>query len=257
MVKQEILLKISRELTKLCNEFGVSSNLEVKNFFDNECSVSIPSALANEKDADLAKVAEGLRKIPEIADVYDRGAGRIIRGNDYRQFEISVKDGSWTHGEEDDVAAEKSFAEYLDPNFSKKLEAKEAEDRQKNWKNYLIPMPPQDGSENTELYLTMAYEPYDWIDVGYDENGKHVYKREEFRSYNDYYAKKLLSHPLKTVKFQRGYGGPGRGKPKQMRFEIKDITMWDPINNIDCSPKNPKEGVAPQFFVIKLGERLK
>lgn len=243
MVNAKTLKEIGTELERLCAENRIPTRLVAKNIFDSECDVAIPADVANSCADELEAVRKGLLKMGCILEIYDRGAGRIIRGDDFRQFEITVKDGHWTHSEADERAEEESTEVPFD------------DDEKGN--SWLIPLPEPDGSKNTEVFLTLCYEPYDWIDVGYMENGERKFKTEEFRAYNEYYSKKLLSHEIRTVRFQRGYGGPGRPIPKQMRFEVKYIKIWDQRHDIECDPRKPVKGIVPQYFVIGLGKRLK
>lgn len=111
-----------------------------------------------------------------------------------------------------------------------------------------LPIPPPPKKLNTEVYLTMGYEPYDWIEKGE--------KTTEFREYCAYYVKKLLSQPLKTVRFQRGYGGPGHDEPRQMRWTVAGIEYYD-INSRQSAPiDNPPAGFRPTHIAIDLGERI-
>ena len=112
----------------------------------------------------------------------------------------------------------------------------------------LLPIPPPPKTRNTEVYLTMAYEPYDDI-----ENGE---KLTEFREYSEYYVKKLLSQPIKTIRFQRGYGGPGHDAPRQMRWSVKDIDYYN-INTRKSAPlDNVPEGFRPTHIAIDLDARI-
>lgn len=111
-----------------------------------------------------------------------------------------------------------------------------------------LPIPPPPKTRNTEVYLTMAYEPYDDIEKGE--------KVTEFREYNEYYVKKLLSQPRKTVRFQRGYGGPHHDAPRQMRWTIKNIEYYNHYTRESCPIDNPTSGFKPTFIALDLGERI-
>ena len=112
----------------------------------------------------------------------------------------------------------------------------------------LLPIPPPPKKPNPEVYLTMAYEPYDQIEKGE--------KLTEFREYSEYYVKKLLSQPLMTVKFQRGYGGPGHDAPRQMRWTIRKIEYYD-IDTRESAPVvGTPDGFVPSHIAIDLGERI-
>lgn len=112
----------------------------------------------------------------------------------------------------------------------------------------LLPIPPPSKTRNTEVFLTMAYEPYDDI-----ENGEKV---TEFREYKAYYVRKLLSQPLKTVRFQRGYGGPHHEPPRQMRWTIKNIEYYNHVTRKSCPIDKPTNGFKPTFIAIDLGDRV-
>ena len=120
--------------------------------------------------------------------------------------------------------------------------------RRKYWKDYLYPIPPPPPKFSEELYLPMQYEPYDWIESGE--------KTTEFRAYDPYWVKKILSHPLKTVRFQRGYGGPGHPPPRIMRFEIKKIYLYDHGRKIECDPWKLDTPIEPDLIAIDLGLRI-
>lgn len=111
-----------------------------------------------------------------------------------------------------------------------------------------LPIPPPPMKRNTEVFLTMAYEPYDDIEKGE--------KMTEFREYKEYYVRKLLSQPLKTVLFQRGYGGPHHDAPRQMRWTIRSIEYYNHFTCKSCPVDNPTEGFQPTFIAIDLGERI-
>ena len=111
-----------------------------------------------------------------------------------------------------------------------------------------LPIPPPPKTRNTEVFLTMAYEPYDDIEKGE--------KVTEFREYKAYYIKKLLSQPLKTVLFQRGYGGPHHDAPRQMRWTIKNIEYYNHITRKSCPIDKPTPGFKPTFIAIDLGSRI-
>ncbi len=112
----------------------------------------------------------------------------------------------------------------------------------------LLPIPRPPAKLNPEVYLTMAYEPYDDIEKGE--------KTTEFREYGAHYVKKLLSQPIKTIRFQRGYGGPGHDAPRQMRWSVKNIEYYN-INTGKSAPlNNVPEGFRPTHIAIDLDARI-
>ena len=68
--------------------------------------------------------------------------------------------------------------------------------------------------------------------------------------------KRLLSHPIKTVRFQRGYGGPGHPPPEQMVWSVKDIVLYEIGTRRECPADNPSEGIMPTHIAIDLAKRL-
>ena len=93
-----------------------------------------------------------------------------------------------------------------------------------------------------------------------------VEKTTEFRILNQYYADKLLGkdEPLKFVKLQDGYGGNGRKKPRQMKFEISGIVLADDYgtefpaysNGNPTTDKDLPAHFLPTMYGIKLGKRV-
>ena len=63
-----------------------------------------------------------------------------------------------------------------------------------------------------------------------------------------------LSIGIKTVKFQRGYGHPGK-PPKQMRFEVKSVRLLD-ASDRECDPYAIPPGFIATTIAIHLGKRI-
>ncbi len=125
----------------------------------------------------------------------------------------------------------------------------ESEDEMRaHWQDFIIPIPPPPKNAGDELYLTLAYEFYDAI-----KSGK---KRTEYREYTENWVKKILSHPVRTVKFQRGYGGPGRPKPEQMVWTVKKAWLYESGTGVKGDPSNPPKGILPDCIAIDLGKRV-
>ena len=112
-----------------------------------------------------------------------------------------------------------------------------------------IPIPPPSPKHPTELYLVLTYENYDLIKSGE--------KTTEFREYSEYYVKKILANQvsLRTVKFQRGYGGGGRPKPEQMIFDIAGISLYCFSTRKECPPDKIPDGFIPDLIALDLGAR--
>lgn len=108
----------------------------------------------------------------------------------------------------------------------------------------LIPIPPPPKNASTEVYLPLRYEPYDQIEGG----GKGT----EFRAYTPHWVKALLSHPIKTVKFQRGYGAGAR----QMVWKVRNIELYDIESRKSANPRAVPEGFRPTHIAVDLGGRV-
>ena len=250
MVEKELLSKITDRVAELCSQFGVTGcSLKCEQVYDNECIVKIPEDIAREFDEQLAQVADALKDFPGVASVYDAGKG-MYRSDGYRAFEMQVKDGHWTHTKADDDAIEEDMREYFDEDYAKEQEEKRRQDRIKNWKKHLLDLPDEKkcASAHEEVYLTLAYEPYDLIKSGE--------KDYEFRGYTQRYVDRLLTGRVKRVKFQRGYGGPGRPKPEQMVWTVKTISLYDITTRKLTDPWNPEQ-IVPTHIAIELGKRIK
>jgi hypothetical protein len=90
--------------------------------------------------------------------------------------------------------------------------------------------------QSDNLFLILKGQWYYMIDYGI--------KKEEYRTYNEYWFKRLLSREYKTVTFQLGYSLKNR-----MVFELQKI---------DLGTGNPAwGGDHEEVFKIKLGKRLK
>ena len=62
---------------------------------------------------------------------------------------------------------------------------------------------------------------------------------------------------IRTVKLQRGYGGPGHDVPEQMVWTVKRISLYESITRRSGDPRNPPAGILPDCLAIDLGERVK
>ncbi len=122
------------------------------------------------------------------------------------------------------------------------------EEMRKHWQDFIIPIPPPPKSGSDEVFLTLAYEFYDAIKAGT--------KKTEYRDYTENWVKKLLSRPVRTVKFQRGYGGPGRPAPEQMVWTVSRISLFESETKTKGDPSNPPKGMIPDCIAIDLGKQV-
>lgn len=125
--------------------------------------------------------------------------------------------------------------------------------------NPQIPIPKRQKTGGDTCFLVLQRIYFEDIESGE--------KTVEFRELNQYYADKLLGkeNPLRFVKFQLGYGGPGHQTPRQMVFEIESIVLVDDF--MDEFPAYRNDGIpttnedvpsdfCPTMYGIKLGARI-
>ncbi len=128
------------------------------------------------------------------------------------------------------------------------MEGETIDERRTHWRDFIIPVPPPPKNSSDEVFLTLAYAPYDDIECGA--------KRTEYRDYTAHWVKMLLSHPIRTVKFQRGYGGRGHAEPDQMVWTVEKIWLMESWTGAKCEPQNIPDGFLPAVIAIDLGERV-
>ena len=99
-------------------------------------------------------------------------------------------------------------------------------------------------SKSGEGYFVLKGEFYDAIEAGR--------KTTEYREMTP--RNLSLSIGIKTVKFQRGYGHPGK-QPRQMRYEVKSVGLLDPEDR-ECDPYVIPPGFLATTIAIHLGKRV-
>lgn len=250
MVNEDYLKRLQEEVDRICVKVGIDVPVKIENVYYQHASIYFKKDIGNKYANNIDLLVEELKSVEGVKCVYDCVGNRKLRGGEVRDVSVEVEDGLWTESQADDEAVERECED-------EDLEAVEAE-RRANYLDYIIPIPPPPKKWTDELYLTMAYEPYDHIKDGYIDEADGEFKRKttEFRRYTESWVKKILSHPLKTVRFQRGYGGPGRPKPEQMVWTVKGITLYDSSTRKECSPDKIDVGFIPDFIAIDLGEHM-
>ena len=116
---------------------------------------------------------------------------------------------------------------------------------------------PEQTPGSDQAYAPLKYEYYDAIESGE--------KTVEYREYTEGWAKKLLSRPMKTIKFSRGYGQPGK-PPRQMVYAIEKIGIVDAPSGTEIPARHPDGELVwdgdvdgdftPTHFAIHLGKRI-
>lgn len=114
----------------------------------------------------------------------------------------------------------------------------------------IITTDSEEETQNTEAYLVLKESYYNRIKAGT--------KKTEYRDFTDYWVKRLLDHPLKTVKLNLGY------TDEHMIFEIDWIGVLDEdreIHAFDEKGGMNEEGMSDDFLPdtisIHLGKRIK
>jgi len=263
MIKQAYKATLNERLDSLLRKHGVPVGvIHVTDIVDYLGKVTAPKDFANEHSAALTEVFDefwrGFKGLDQFDHVDYGEDGRTYRGNEERRFEFAVKSGLWERTAQDEAFDEEEDRAANDVEYAEELAQKERDAKRPFYQEYLIPIPRQSEGASTETFLVMAYKYYDAIKDGYidEETGEFRKKDVEYRRYTESYVKKLLSHPIKSVKFQRGYGGPGRAEPEQMRYEVKRIFLAEKDVSVTTDPFNVKVGFIPEWIGIELGERI-
>ncbi len=258
MVNKEVLDKINGLLKESMARIGPDMPLKCEPVYQDLCVIKVPKDIGNNHRDDITAIAAEIKKIPEVKAVWDFFKDVTLRGAETRNVEVEVRRKFWRRTKED-VAWEEHEDALLDEDSEeyKAYLAQRKADMLKYWQDYIIPIPPPRKNAPSELYLTMAYDPYDWIEKGFiDEDGQHAYKRSEYRSYTPNWVKRILANPPKTIKFQRGYGGPGRPAPAQMVWTVEKIVLVHKYDESECDPWNVPAGFVPQFIKMYIGQRV-
>lgn len=249
MIKEDYLKELNGRLSELAEKYGVPiGELRIDHEYCAVCSIEFPYDMAIEYGDQITAMEDELERFVGVDEVYDPSRDDGICKGQSRRMGITVKRGRWYLGPIDKAIEDEEDRMDSDPEYrAKKLEEQRAEMR-KHWRENLIPIPPPPPDATDEAYLVLAYKYYDMIKSGE--------KTTEFRAYSPFWVMRLLSHPIKTVRFQRGYGGPGHPPPEQMVFKVKDIVLYEIETKKECPPDNPCEGILPTHIAIDLGERI-
>ena len=251
MVNEDCLARLNKALCAALKRNGLEgAPLKVVQWLDNIGIVEVPKAIANANSAALDAVADELSSHPDVEKMFDESRGLFLRGAEVREIDLFVRKGLWVRTADDDAKAKREIDAYVEgtPEYEKRL-AKIDADMRRFYKDYIIPVPPPPKSFSTEVFLVLRYDAYDAIKAGA--------KTTEFRDYNEYYVAKLLSHPIKTVRFQRGYGSRGGAKPEQMVWSVKAVSLYDEGTRKECRPGEEPEGFLASHITIDLDRRIR
>lgn len=104
-------------------------------------------------------------------------------------------------------------------------------------------------TDTTQVYIVLKSKFFRDI-----ESGK---KTVEYREFKKYWINKLLDHPIKTVRFNRGYS------KDQMVFEVDEIGVIDGEYEMpafdgegNMNPDGKSAFFQPDTIAIHLGKRI-
>ena len=249
MIKEAYLKKLNDHLLEFSKQVGLPiGDYRIDHGLNSVAEIKFRHDFANQYREKISEVMEMFTKVPGIFEICDFQSEDVLRGGEVRSVGIEVKRRYWYEGHIEEEWDEEQERLDTDPEYAKKKQEEELAEKRKYWRDYLIPIPkpPKDAAD--EAYLTLDYKYYDMIKSGE--------KTTEFRAYSPFWVKRLLSHPIKTVRFQRGYGGPGHPPPEQMVWSVKDIVLYEIGTRRECPADNPSEGIMPTHIAIDLAERL-
>lgn len=248
MIKKKYFDMIQAALDDAVASHGLPFRLLLEQVYHEFSVVNVPKELANKYPDELSEIHDEVVckfNFIDEANSTDTYRGMVIKGTHVRDLQFAVKKGYYTSGPEDERLVDEECEAMENGTYHSK------DDERQYWREYIIPIPPPRKNAPSELYLTMAYEPYDQIKAGE--------KVTEFRRYTENWVKRILANPPKTIRFQRGYGGPGRPKPEQMVWTVKEngISLYELETRKSCDPwKLDVEGILPDFIAMDLGVRL-
>ena len=249
MIKEDYLKKLNDQLLEFSKQVGLPiGDYRIDHGLNSVAEIKFRHDFANRYCEQISQVVEMLKKVPGVYEIGDYQSEEVLRGGEVRSVEIEVKRRYWYEGHIEKEWDEEQERLDTDSEYAKKKQEEELEEKRKYWRDYLIPIPPPPKGATDEAYLTLDYKYYDMIKSGE--------KTTEFREYSPTWVKRLLSHPIKTVRFQRGYGGPGHPPPEQMVYNVKAVLLYEIGTRKECPADNPCEGIMPTHIAIDLGERI-
>ena len=238
MIRKAYLEKLNARLASLVKKHGIGCSLVVEQGGEGVGLVEIPKEAHEKWHGKIDRLEDDFVEDEGIVEVQDENRGRktLKRGHAARWlvFEVaedmaypSSADTSVTEAMQKRVFAAPPPSDYDVPDP----------------KTGLYKIPPADEKAPDQIYLTLAYEPFDAIKRGE--------KKTEFRAYTPNYVRKLLANPPKTVKFQRGYG---KGA-EQMIFEVANVDLYDMKTRRSARPGSEPKDFRPTHIAIDLGGR--
>ena len=242
MIKKEYIDKLNANLSALAKRYGIAKPIVAEQGGETVGVIEISKEL-HEKSH---------REIDSIFDDFIESEDGIVEAHDYHLGKAKLKKGHSKRYLIFSVAEDKAYDSPYDKKTLDAMMARMSADSTKPTSKYaekdpatgLYQIPPPAKNASNEVYLPLAYEPFDAIKSGE--------KKTEFRAYTPRYVKMLLSKPPKTVKFQRGYG---KGA-EQMVWSVKTVDLYDIKTRRSARPGSEPKDFRPTHIAIDLAVRI-
>ena len=238
MIKKDCVKRLERYLDELFAENGIAVRPPLEPAGGELCALRLPEKVDAQHPGALKRIADRLMSDGKYYDdVFDAKCvplGPLPPGG-YRFLAIEAPiDRTQDGGGRDELAFERMHFWIVGPEDGDQRDPRTA----------LLPIPAPKRNAPDTAYLVLSYAPFDEIERGE--------KRTEFRAYSPSYVRKLLSSPVRRVRFQRGYSAGAR----QMVFEVEKIDLYDRLTRKSADPRAVPEGFFPTDIAIDLGRRI-
>ena len=236
MLKPDYFKKLNDSFAKLLKSHGIDAPLRMEQAGYDLCVVRIPKEVDDRWHDEISVVEDEFADTADedVLEVDDRQREKGVKKGGFRWFVIGVSADVSTEGPEDEAVLQSVKAAMHGRASEPVMDSATG----------LIPIPPAPKNASTEVYLPLRYEPFDQIASGE--------KKTEFREYTPHWVKQLLSRPIKTVKFQRGYDAGAA----QMTWTVKNVELYNMENRRSAKPTAVPKGFRPTHIAIDLGARI-
>jgi len=249
MIKEKYLSFLQDKYRELAKKYGLPDDGPIVTHGYREVAVvEYDHEFANKYRDAISHVADELVKLDGIKDLGDYRRDEVLRGGEVRNVEMDVKRGLWYVGPLDKELDDEFDRECEDDEYAEQKNQERRNKQLKYYKDYLLPIPKPAKDATDQAFLILDGENYDLIAKGE--------KTSEFRRYGQFWVKRLCSHPIKTVVFQRGYGGPGHPPPEKMTWVVERVYLYDYNAKIECEPGRTDVPLLPDWIVLDLGARI-